>query len=164
MPSQACGPRGLQGSKGEPGNVQDAVVAAKQFVEKEIAVSKKFVIDTTAAAKQHTENETAAAKQYVEDAVENFQVNLLSMIVQELQSRGVIDEFGKAILIPGPAGESIVGPAGKDGKSIVGPQGIEGDVSFAEKASLEIIKSELEKFKKGFGFKEILRCAFRRKQ
>ena len=139
------------------------------YVEKEIIAAKLFLKDTTIQTRQHTESETAAAKKYVDDAVENFKNDLTGIISQELKNHGVIDEFGNAILIPGPAGESIVGPAGKngrDGQSIVGaqgPQGIEGDVSFAEKASLEIVKSELEKFKEGFGLKQLLLKAFRRK-
>jgi len=54
-----------------------------------------------------------AAKQQMQSDFEYFQARLSGAIVQELKRSGVVDESGKAVLMPGPAGadSTVWGPS-----------------------------------------------------
>ncbi len=75
---------------------------------------------------------------------------LAHVVHHALVTGGVLDESGKAVLIPGPKGDSVVGAKGdpgQDGVSVVGPRGRDakieiGSVSVGETASVSLREHE----------------------
>src|SRR6266576_3991785 len=75
---------------------------------------------------------------------------LAHVVHHALVTGGVLDENGKAVLIPGPKGDSVVGPkgdVGQDGVSVIGPRGRDakitiGDVVAGETASVSLREHE----------------------
>ena len=140
----ATGPAGRDGKHGRDADVQEVVEAARQAMKSEFGTALSA---------------------------------LQQIVVDELKHAGVIDSNGQAVLIvgpvgrdgkngadstvPGPQGQSIIGPAGRDGvdgKSIVGPSGQDGkdaDVGAVIKAA----KSEVDAYVAGklFEFQNGLR-------
>jgi hypothetical protein len=72
------------------------------------------------------EEAKAISKHLVTTAIHDFRKEFRGIVLEELQTRGVLDEFGKAILIPGPIGAT--GPAGRNGadSTVPGPVGLTG--------------------------------------
>jgi hypothetical protein len=72
------------------------------------------------------EEATSAAYKFIQSEILKIRNDLTGMIRQALQDCGAVDEFGNAILIPGPIGPQ--GLSGRDGKdsTIPGPIGATG--------------------------------------
>src|SRR6266550_2365676 len=139
---------GQQGLRGEPGKDADTDEITKTL---RVAIGKEFA------------SAQAALSQMVLQMVGHA-------IVQELKRSGVIDaNTGKAILIPGPAGQdstipgpegdSITGARGEKGDSITGAPGRDGVdgktpdisevVSVAKSEANEFVEAKLSEFQGG---------------
>lgn len=84
---------------------------------------------------------------FVSEQLAAFRISFTRMVREELQKAGAIDAEGKAILIPGPRGESITGPAGKDGNVLEAIQASQKLIANFEKetrASLESFRAEVK--------------------
>ncbi len=117
--------RGLEGVRGEKGETGSTGAVGAQGAPGKDADITQVVEAALKKVKEEFDQEYAILAQVVRHA---------------LVTGGVLDENGKAILIPGPTGapgaDSQVagprgdigpaGPAGHDGKSIIGPQGERG--------------------------------------
>jgi hypothetical protein len=129
------GPVGQAGPPGKDADVREVVETAKRAIQEEF--NRPSVRRVVEEAKQAIQEEYGTAERVLREVV-----------LHELKSSGVIDEEGKAILIPGPVGAPSTvagakGDPGIDGKSIVGPAGRDakiaiGHVTAGEKASVAV--------------------------
>ena len=128
--------RGIDGARGEQGLPgRDSTVAGPSGPAGKDADITKVV---------------EAALKRVKDEFDAEYAALAQVVRHELIKGGVLDESGNAILVPGPAGASVVGPkgdVGQDGVSVVGPRGRDakiqiGSVTVGSEASASLREHE----------------------
>ncbi len=103
--------RGLEGVRGQKGDTGSVGATGAQGAPGKDADITQFV--------------EAALKKVKEEFDAEYKI-LSEVVRHELIKGGVLDDDGKAILIPGPTGQkgdSVTGPSGQDGVSVIGPRG-----------------------------------------